>query len=120
LGATIYNQFIRDCKRAEIETRTERPDGTAEHVDVHSLRRTFATDLICNGTDPKTVQELMGHATLKMTMDLYAKVRSGSKRQAIARLSWGNGATTPDHIVEFRGLDGHEMPTVPKKEAVSG
>ena len=73
-----------------------------DHVDVHSLRRTFATNLIVNRADPKTVQELMGHAKLEMTMRLYAKIHIDTKRQAVGRLSYGKGIETPEHVVEFR------------------
>jgi len=84
----VYQAFIRCCRRAGVETRTVDAEGhEVDHVDVHSLRRTFATNLIINGTDPKTVQELMGHKTLDMTMRLYAKINTGTKRQAIGRLS---------------------------------
>lgn len=86
---------------------------------MHSLRRTFATDLIENGADPKTVQELLGHKTLAMTMDLYAKIRRGSTRQAVARLSYGAGAQGPSHVVEFqpREKSAHSMATVAKEGA---
>jgi site-specific recombinase XerD len=83
-------------KRAGIDRRTFSPDGRVlEHVDLHSLRRTFATSLIVGGADPKTVQELLGHKTLAMTMKIYAKVRAGTKRQALGRLSYGAGVKTP-------------------------
>jgi integrase len=96
----IYRAFIRCCKRGGIDYRTfDDAGGVVEHVDIHSLRRTFATDLIVNGTDPKTVQELLGHSSLTMT--IYAKVRNSTKRQAVARLSYGTGATTPDHIINL-------------------
>ena len=86
----LYRAFIRWCQQAGIQTRTLDAEGhEVEHVDVHSLRRTFATNLIVNGTDPKTVQELLGHKTLAMTMNLYAKIHTGTKRQAIGRLSYG-------------------------------
>jgi integrase len=38
-----------------------------DHVDGYSLRRTFATELITSGADPKSVQRLLGHKTLEMT-----------------------------------------------------
>ena len=47
------------------------------------------------------MQELLGHKTLTMTMQLYAKVRPQNKRQAVARLSYGEGVTAPAHLVEF-------------------
>ena len=70
-------------------------------MDIHSLRRTFATNLFVNGADPKTVQELLSHKTLEMTMNLYAKIHPGTKRSAIGCLSYGVGARAPEHVVEF-------------------
>ena len=99
----VYRCFIRCCHRAGIQTRTVDGDGhEIDHVDVHSLRKTFATNLIVNGTDPKTVQELLGHKTLAMTMNLYTKIHTGTKRQGVGRLSYGKGSETPDHVIEFR------------------
>jgi len=56
-----------------------------------------------------------------MTMDIYAKVRGGTKRQAIARLSYGVGSRSPDHLVEFptgaaeRDQNRHQNVTSPGK-----
>jgi hypothetical protein len=89
-------------KKAGIASWTFDAEGLPlEHVDVHSLRRTFATELIVNGADPKSVQELLGHKTLAMTMKLHAKVRPQNKRQAVARRSYGGGVTAPAYLVEF-------------------
>lgn len=41
----------------------------------HQLRRTYITNLIYAGADPKTVQYLAGHESSKITMDVYAKVK---------------------------------------------
>ncbi|HMF14784.1 MAG TPA: site-specific integrase, partial [Gemmataceae bacterium] len=96
----LYSAFMRCCARAEIQTKTYDADGRLlEHVDLHSLRRTFATNLIVNGADPKSVQELLGHKTLTMTMKIYAKVKSSPKRQALGKLSYGQGATPPAHVL---------------------
>ena len=98
----IYDAFMRGCRLADIPTRTFDAEGRAtKRVDVHSLRRTFATELIITGSDPKTVQELLGHKTLDITMRLYAKVHTGTKRQAIGRLTYGHGIQAPEHVVEF-------------------
>jgi integrase len=96
----LYRAFMRCLALASIPPRTFDANGRLrEHVDLHSLRRTFATNLIVNGADPKTVQELLGHKTLAMTMRIYAKVRPQTKRQAVGKLSYGQGATGPDHVL---------------------
>jgi integrase len=38
----------------------------------HDLRHTCATLLFSQGTHPKLVQELLGHATIAMTLDTYS------------------------------------------------
>lgn len=40
----------------------------------HTFRHTFATRCFENGIDAKVVQSYLGHASLKMTMDLYTHV----------------------------------------------
>jgi integrase len=101
-SSTLYLAFMRCCHRAGIETRTLDSQGfEVEHLDLHSLRRTFATNAIVNGADPKSVQEILGHKTLEMTMQIYAKVKAISKRQAVARLSYGQGARAPEHVIEM-------------------
>ena len=45
-----------------------------EHFTAHALRDTYATRYIEQGGKPKTLQKILGHSILKMTMDLYAHV----------------------------------------------
>ena len=41
-------------------------------ISFHDLRHTCATLLLTQGTHPKLVQELLGHATIAMTLDTYS------------------------------------------------
>ena len=40
--------------------------------------------------------DLLGHRTLDMTMRIYAKINTHTKRQALAKLPYGGGAVAPD------------------------
>jgi len=51
----------------------------------HSLRHTFASRLVANGTDLYTVKELMGHSTLAMT-ERYSHVSNESLELAVKRM----------------------------------
>jgi site-specific recombinase XerD len=51
----------------------------------HRLRHTFTTRLLEQGADLATVQQLLGHSTVTVTMR-YAHPNLGSKRDAVSRL----------------------------------
>ncbi|MDE6088865.1 MAG: site-specific integrase [Oscillospiraceae bacterium] len=58
------------------------------HVNFHGLRHTFATRLIENGADYKTVSELLGHASVTITMNLYVHSQMEQKRKAVELLNF--------------------------------
>ncbi len=57
-----------------------------KHVGWHTFRRTLSTLLKSNGEDIKVVQELLRHATIKMTLEVYAQAVTPAKRQAQSRV----------------------------------
>lgn len=50
---------------------------------IHLLRHTFATRCIESGMRPKTLQAILGHSKIEMTMNLYVHVTDESKLEEI-------------------------------------
>lgn len=58
-----------------------------KHFNFHSLRHTFATNCITLGCDYKTVSELLGHANVNITLNLYVHPRYSQKKKCIDLVS---------------------------------
>jgi len=58
-----------------------------EDVSFHGLRHSYASALLAAGEHPKVVQELLGHATVGMTLDLYSHVAPDLKEKAAGRMN---------------------------------
>ena len=52
------------------------------HVRFHDLRHTAATLMLGRGVHPKVASELLGHATVGITLDLYSHVSESMQREA--------------------------------------
>ena len=86
------NDQAADAARREAEAagkRAGRPRTAINPhgVDLYSLRYSFATWLIQAGESPKTVQRLLGHATIAMTLRVYSQVLPGDERRAVEKLN---------------------------------
>jgi len=55
-------------------------------VSFHKLRHGYATYLFAQNVHPKVVQELLGHSTIAITMDLYSHIMPGMREEAVAKL----------------------------------
>lgn len=49
-------------------------------INIHSLRHTFASHWIENGFDSKALSEILGHSSVKITMDIYVHCNMNQKK----------------------------------------
>ncbi len=76
--AAVDKLIQRAAKKALLKKR----------VHPHVLRHTFATSLLDNGNDLKTVQNLMGHSHIRTT-EVYLHTNDDRKAEAIQSLQFG-------------------------------
>ena len=57
---TFFNRYKKILTSIELEK-----------YNFHALRHTFATRCIENGCDPKTLSEILGHSSVKITLERY-------------------------------------------------
>lgn len=65
----------------------QNPEEKFEFFTPHCLRHTFATNCIAKGMKPKTLQKLLGHNSMQMTMDLYCHVLDETLKEEMANIT---------------------------------
>lgn len=82
------DRIIKACNaKEEEEARADgREPELLPHFSCHHLRHTFCTRFCENETNLKVIQEIMGHADITTTMDIYNEATKDKKKESFAGL----------------------------------
>ena len=90
--ATAVNNAIRraieayNLQETDLAKKEKRDPVLMPHFSAHSLRHTFCTRFCENETNLKVIQDIMGHADISTTMDIYAEATQEKKQEVMANL----------------------------------
>lgn len=74
---TYSRYFERIVKKAELEG-----------ISPHKVRHSFATLLLQEGEDLKTISELLGHSSISITADFYTHITDEHKKKAVNKVKF--------------------------------
>ena len=81
----IHESNVRQSIRYLVDKiNRDNPELDFKAFTPHGLRHTFATKCIAKGMKPKTLQKILGHNSLQMTMDLYCHVEESTLKEEMA------------------------------------
>lgn len=83
------NKYIDNLNKELNETNPNEEKEPYEyfHFTAHVLRHTFCTFLYYSGVGIKEAQEIMGHKSARMTMDLYAHLDQEKKQETTNKIN---------------------------------
>ena len=92
LNAHCINRAIERISRdynaeeARLAQEQGREPELLPHFSAHNLRHTFCTRFCENETNLKVIQEIMGHADISTTMNIYNEATKEKKIESFANL----------------------------------
>lgn len=98
-------EFLRARVLQQACKRALRRAGLPEHHSPHSLRHTYASLLLQQGARAEYVQRQLGHASIKLTVDLYGRwleLRAPSELEKLVRRVTTKAVTAEDDDSEPR------------------
>lgn len=87
INRTIHSICADYNKEEAAKAEEEKRDPVLlPHFSCHHLRHTFCTRFCENETNLKVIQEIMGHADISTTMDVYAEATQEKKKASMTAL----------------------------------
>lgn len=80
----ICNNYNKE--ETSLANKEGREPFLIQHFSVHNLRHTFCTRFCENESNIKVIQEIMGHADIETTMNIYAEATEQKKKESFANL----------------------------------
>lgn len=93
-------------KKAKRKLLAEHPDflkvadSNAERIDFHALRHTCGAWLALAGVHPKTIQSVMRHKDIKLTLDTYGHMFRSMESDAVGKLASMIAGSEPESLAE--------------------
>ena len=81
IGEFLDRRYLTSHRFKALLKRAQLPE-----IRFHDLRHTCATLLLSSNVNPKIVSEMLGHATIAITLDTYSHVLSNMRDQAAAAM----------------------------------
>ena len=98
---SILNRTLASVSQKCDEIMRQNNLGTFPRISCHTLRHSFATRAIEHGVNPKTVQHILGHSKLDMTMNVYVDPDRDFDTTEIMKLT----TNLPPNAVDLRRLE---------------
>lgn len=95
----VRRKWIAWCREAGLATKIERTSGKSKNgqertqvdwkpdITPHQLRHAYATILFDAGVSVKDAQDLLGHSSIQVTMDIYTHIRKKRKEDTAEALN---------------------------------
>ncbi|MCC8102365.1 MAG: site-specific integrase [Clostridiales bacterium] len=89
----LIHNAVKEYNKLETETaKTEKRQAfLLRDFSCHNIRHTVATDLCVSTNDVKSVQQILGHSSSSMTLDIYAHARQERTRATMEKLERRTG-----------------------------
>ena len=102
--------------RSRLSVMLER--AGCNHIPFHGLRHTFATTVLENGLDIKTLSAVLGHSSAETTISVYSHVTGEMERNAAKKMDDAFGTPKPaDSPVNGENPDDGQTPEQEPKPA---